>query len=310
MIKSLVPTPFPSRLTIEATSRCNLGCLFCPRHLVKMALGDMDWGLYCKIIDEAAQHLPVTLVLFFRGESLIHPRLAEMIKYAKERGLGPIQLASNGFLLTPERGRELIEAGLDFISFSLDTNDETVYGQTRLKSDLAIARNNVVNFVKLASEMEKAGHKRPEIQVSSVDVADYRAGQADFIDFWRQYADRVRIYVEHSADGNLGSISPSLADHTLERKACQKVFSDMVIYWDGTVALCNHDWATGANLCNVSENSIADVWDSPPYNEIRRAHQEGRIPEALACAKCDHWRMYYSSEGFLGQVYEKKEPLK
>lgn len=58
---------FPNRITVELTNRCNVSCTFCPRQTVNMTLGDMDWNLYKKIIDEASLHLPVKLVCFFRG---------------------------------------------------------------------------------------------------------------------------------------------------------------------------------------------------------------------------------------------------
>ena len=280
------------------------GLQFCPRHLVEMNLGDMAWPLFKKIIDEAAEHLPVTLVLFFRGESLLHPEIDKMIAYAKVWGL-TIQLASNGFILTPELAERLVEAGLDFISFSLDTIDKETYAQTRRNSDLRIAMENVLHFVEICEQRKRSGKKSPEIQVSSVEVDDYRKGQPEFIAFWRQYVDRVRIYIEHSSDGNLGSIASELLPDKEARRACGKVFSDIVIYWDGEVALCNHDWAQVCHIGNVQEKSIEEIWRSAEYQKIRKMHQDNSFDIRLACNKCDHWQMYYLPEGFVGRVYEK-----
>lgn len=295
---------FPERLTLELTNRCNLECTFCPRHLVNMNLGNMEWELFQKIVDEAAEHLPMIMVLFFRGESLTHPDLCKMIRYAKEKGIGPIQLASNGFLLSEEMGEKIIDSGLDFISFSLDTIDADVYKQTRIHSDLNVAMNNVVNFVKKCDRVKAEGKHVPEIQVSSVDVADYKASQQKFIDFWRQYADKVRIYMEHSADGNLGSIA-SIHDEKETRRPCAKVYNDMIIYWDGTVALCNHDWENKLNIGNVKASTIESVWHSENYKKIRTMHEKGEFCDEIVCKHCDHWRMYYSPEGFVGKAFDK-----
>lgn len=296
---------FPERITLELTNRCNLDCTFCPRHLVDMDLGNMEWDLFQKIIDESAMHLPITLVLFFRGESLIHPDLIKMISYAKEKGIGPIQLASNGFLLTEEVGKGIIEAGLDFISFSLDTIRSEVYQKTRINSDLKIAMHNVLRFVELCEEEKKKGGKVPEIQVSSVDVSDYKEGKASFIDFWRKHADRVRIYIEHSSDGNLGSIKADLSACRDRRLPCKKVHEDMVIYWDGTAALCNHDWDNCLSMGDANCSKIATIWNSSAYDEVRKMHDTGRFSPGIVCAKCDHWKMYYMPEGFVGEVYGK-----
>ena len=71
---------FPNRITIELTNQCNVSCSFCPRQKINMEIGFMDIKLYKKIIDEASSHLPVKLVLFFRGESMLHPQFIECLQ--------------------------------------------------------------------------------------------------------------------------------------------------------------------------------------------------------------------------------------
>lgn len=296
---------FPGRITIELTNRCNLACSFCPRHLVDVNLGNMEPDLFRKVVDEAANYLPVCLVLFFRGESLLHPQLPEMINYAKSKGLGPVQLASNGVALTEELSERLLDSGLDFISFSLDTLDSDIYSNTRKNGDLQKTIINVINFVNRCEERRKKGLFSPEIQVSTVDVPDYRAGQKKFIDFWRSYADKVRVYIEHSSDGNLGSIQKNLPFERDIRNPCKKVFTDIVIYWDGKIALCNHDWDNKIELGNVGEQSIFEIWNSPAYQGIRKMHNENDFSAGITCLNCDHWQMYYLPEGYLGRVYSK-----
>lgn len=295
---------FPERITVELTNRCNLECTFCPRHLVDMKLGNMTWELFKKIVDEAEHHLPVTMVVFFRGESLVHPDLCKMIQYAKNKGIAPIQLASNGFLLDVKMGQDIIKAGLDFISFSLDTIKPDIYKKTRINSDLNIAMKNVISFVETCEKLKDQGYKVPEIQVSSVDVEDYKVSQPEFIDFWRKYADRVRIYIEHSTDGHLGSLDIFHGSRQ-KRKPCGKVYNDMVIYWNGDVALCNHDWNNELGIGNVQEKSIVEIWQSENYQKVRQMHENDDFVDNIVCKFCDHWRMYYSPEGFVGKVFDK-----
>lgn len=294
------PTPFPKRITLEVSSRCNLACRFCSRHQSRMELGDMDFALFRRVVDAAADHLPVCLVVFFRGEPLLHPQLEEMIAYAKGRGLGPIQMASNGLLLDARRAEALLDSGLDFISFSLDTNDEELYRRVRVNGELARARENILRFIDLARRV-----KSPvEIQVSAVDHDDYRPGQADFIEFWRQKADKVRIYLEHGSDGRFGRLKNHEELGQMERRPCRKVFEEMVVYWDGKTALCNHDWQNDSPPGDLSVQTVAEVWNSPAYAAVRRAHETGDF-DGLACQWCDHWRMYYAEGGLMGELYER-----
>lgn len=297
---------FPERITIELTNVCNINCSFCPRQNVTMNLGYMDEGLYYKIIDEAAQHVPVSIVLFFRGESLLHQKLGRFIAYAKQKGIGPIQLASNALALTDEIGNELIEAGLDFISFSIDTDDAELYGQSRQNGNLEVSKNNILHFIDKCNAAKVAGKKVPEVQVSSVDIAEYKAGQSAFINFWREHADKVRIYIEHSGDGHLGSINNGELHREMNRQACRKVFRDMVIYWNGDIALCNHDWDNQLSIGNAHTSSLANIWSNAQYEAIRDMHRNGTFTTDIVCKKCDHWQMYYLPEGYLGNLYCKE----
>ncbi len=294
---------FPQRITIEVTNRCNISCTFCPRRHIDMRLGFMERPLFTKIIDEAAGHTPVTTPLFFRGEPLLHPELPAFLSYAKLKGMGPVQLATNALLLDEAMGSALISAGLDFLSVSLDTNDGALYEASRLGGDFNASKANLLAFCAKCAHLRARGVQTPEIQVSTVDTRAYRAGLEDFTAFWRERADIVRVYEEHSADSSFGSLQSPRPD--TERRPCKKVYTDMVIYWDGTAALCNHDWDNTLGLGSALESSVYDIWNSGAYARVREMHESGAFADNIVCKSCDHWRAYYLPEGVLGRVYKR-----
>lgn len=296
---------FPNRITVELTNACNIDCTFCPRQHVSMHSSFMNFDTYKKIVDEMAQHIPICLVLFLRGESLLHPEIIQCIKYAKEKNINPVQLASNGLLLEGKMQDDIIASGLDFISFSLDTNDKEIYEKSRKYSDFDRSHHNILSFLQKCNEYKTRGYKVPETQVSTINLDVYQNGQQEFIEFWERYADTVRVYEEHSSDGNLGSIK-GLKQKNEKRLPCQKIYTDMVIYCDGVVALCNHDWDTKSAIGNVNDHSVSELWNGQRYQDIRAMHEEGNIESDLNCKNCDHWRMYYTPEGFLGKTYKRK----
>ncbi len=294
---------FPNRITIELTNNCNVLCTFCNRNKIDMEIGYMDDSLFKKIIDEASLHLPVKIVPFFRGEPLMHPHICELIKYAKERGLGPIQIASNALLLEDEMQDKLIESGVDYVSFSLDTTDANLYRCSRLRGDLNISRSNVVSFSKKCKKRRSNGDYAPIIQVSTINLPEYMETQKEFIDYWKQYVDVVRVYEQHDERGRL--VDEELRkklDVFDSRKPCRKVFTDMIIYWDGRLALCNYDWDESRNIGNVSKMSIEEAWNSPEYNKIREKHISGIFGDEI-CAECHHWKIDYMDNGYLGKSY-------
>lgn len=296
---ALAAGEFPGRLTLELTNHCNYRCPMCPSRLdLKVPRGLMPAELFKRIVDEAVEHLPVGLVPFFRGESLMHPELAPLIAYAVSRGLGPVQLASNGSLLDRDLSARLLDSGLDFISFSVDTVDEAEYRRQRRGGELHKVRGNIEDFI----AMRDRGGYRTEIQVSATRTERNEGSIRRFVDFWLDRADRVRIYVEHSKDGHLGSLDVPGLDVPGQRLACHKPFSDMVVYFDGKVGLCNHDWFRGDGLGDVSALEVAKVWHSPVYEELRAQHLSGRVEDAT-CAHCDHWKVSYLEDGLVGELH-------
>lgn len=295
---------FPNRITIELTNRCNVSCTFCNRQKVDMEIGDMEPALYYKIIDEAAEHLPVKLVLFFRGESLLVPDLVKYIRYAKGKGLGPIQLASNALALTKELAEGLIDSGIDFISFSLDTLNPEVYKESRLTGDLEASMEHVKYMGLRCREEKEAGRPAPDLQVSTIDMECYRGEQQQFITYWKQYVDVVRVYYEHDEKGHLvdEKVRRQL-DLSGERKPCKKIFTDFIIYWDGRIALCNYDWEETYPIGNVKESSIIDLWMSERFQKLREMHRQAEFCNDLMCKECHHWKIHYMPQGSFGYTY-------
>lgn len=296
---------FPNRITVELTNQCNVSCSFCPRQDVPMEIGFMDMGLYRKIIDEAAQHLPVKLVLFFRGESLLHPHFLQCLGYAKERGIGPIQFASNALALDAETAEKMLDIGIDFISFSLDTLNPQVYRSTRKHGDLFTSMEHVIGLSEKCRQRRAQGLAAPVLQVSTIELKEYLNEQQDFVAFWKKHVDIVRVYYEHDEKGGFRSdeVKRQLA-HIGERRPCRKVFTDFLVYWNGDLALCNYDWKGGIKGLNVKNLSIYEAWHSEEYERVRRMQNETIFEESLMCKGCQHWRIDYMPEGFLGKMYK------
>lgn len=293
---------FPERITVEITNRCNLRCFMCPRNTIDMKLGDMELEIFKKIIDEASRFLPVCLVPFFRGESLLHPQFIEMVTFAKTKGLKPIQMATNAYFLSSEISRSILDLEVDFISFSVDVNQPEIYRKIRKNSDFERVFSNILYFLE---ERKKRNLILPEIQVSAVKTEENSPFMRDFVRFWEDKVDRVRIYYEHSLDGKLGHLPEE--GEEVKREPCLKILTDMVIYWNGDVAICNHDWQRDIFIGNVEHDSIEDIWKNKIYNKIRQSHLGNSLEEISPCNYCSHWEMYYRDNYIIGEVYEKNE---
>lgn len=103
-------------------------------------VGQMDDALFDRIIDECAAERCREIHVHNFGEPLLDKRLEDRIRRAKQRGIAKVKIFSNGSLLTAERARSLIEAGLDEIKISLDgaTREEFESIRCPLKFDRVV----------------------------------------------------------------------------------------------------------------------------------------------------------------------------
>ena len=128
----------PSKLYVEITTRCNLGCFMCVKQTCDHAIveGDMSAATFAAL----APALPGldALVLNGVGEPLLHPLLEDFIRSAKAQ-MQPhawIGFQSNGLLLSETRALSLLEAGLDRICLSIDSVSAETFRKVREGGEL------------------------------------------------------------------------------------------------------------------------------------------------------------------------------
>ena len=113
---------YPTKLFVETTTSCNLGCAMCVKQSAQCAIteGEMSPATFKAL--ETALPRAEALILNGVGEPLLHPELETFIVQAKK--LMPVDswigFQSNGLLIDDLRARDLLEAGLDRICISVD----------------------------------------------------------------------------------------------------------------------------------------------------------------------------------------------
>jgi len=159
--------PRPSKLFVETTTRCNLGCFMCVKQTCDHAIMEGDMSLATFAALEPAFPALEALVLNGVGEPLLHPDLEVFIRRAKT--LMPreswIGFQSNGLLLTESRAVSLLEAGLDRICLSIDSVSPDTFRRVREGGELDDISDA---FSALASAMTRTGRADFKIGVEYV----------------------------------------------------------------------------------------------------------------------------------------------
>ncbi|MEI6205569.1 MAG: radical SAM/SPASM family putative metalloenzyme maturase [Desulfuromonadales bacterium] len=123
----------PSKLFVETTTRCNLGCLMCVKQTAGCEMHEEDMNPETfSALTPALPHLE-TLILNGIGEPLLNPHLETFIRTAKSLmpKTGRVGFQSNGLLLTDARAASLLEAGLDRICLSIDAASPELFQTLR-----------------------------------------------------------------------------------------------------------------------------------------------------------------------------------
>jgi MoaA/NifB/PqqE/SkfB family radical SAM enzyme len=110
----------PALCNVAVTNACNAACDFCNFARGKVGANNLRW-IDADAFNRALAILhkrDVRYVSFFGGETLLHPRLAEMIAAAVAMGMGPAVI-TNGWLL-PKKLDDLAAAGLKTVYISID----------------------------------------------------------------------------------------------------------------------------------------------------------------------------------------------
>jgi len=148
-LELLPPVSGLRKVYVEATNVCNLACLMCIRNIWEESSGFMEEAIFEKILDGIEKlSFPPTVFFGGFGEPLAHPHIVDMVASAKKVG-ATVELITNATLLTPERSRQLIQAGLDTLWISLDGIHPESYADIRLGAELQKVLENIETFQRL-----------------------------------------------------------------------------------------------------------------------------------------------------------------
>lgn len=297
---------FPSEISIETTTICNLQCKGCPTGLGQLNRPPMliPEALFDNITEKNKVNFKYFDVIypFIFGEPLLNKRMIDYLKKLREISspYTRIELHTNGNIPnSKELIRSLLETNVDLISISVDGTDKTAYESFRRGGNYEL----VCEFVKnLTSAKREKGLLKPEIVVQMI-LTRYSEAQKGGAKSLKEDlgADRLLLkgfFHEFTglSDEDGYAIAPVEKDLTLDEKdkkaiiegkknLCGWAYRAISIMCNGSVTPCCIDFNT-ALLDGVKIGdgvSIRDIWNSPKYRRFRKEMLHGKIP---ICNKC------------------------
>ncbi|WP_343353508.1 radical SAM protein [Helicobacter mastomyrinus] len=246
--------------------------------------------LFCHIIDDGIKKNALKAIkLNYLNEPLLRKDLEKFILYAKNAGVLDIYFSSNGLLLTKDRAKSLIEAGLDRIQISIDAYSKDVYDKIRPGSNYHQVVNNVLGLIELKKELKSL---TPLIRVNFVRTEINEHQLDDFIAFWQ---DKVEMI------GSQEMVKPperskELSSKTTQAKPnfqCSFPYKQLVITAEGNVLPCCTFYGEQMVLGNILQAynsqkniSLQTFWQSKSMQTLRKLHKNHSYATNPICKKC------------------------
>ena len=278
---------FPLHVDLEISAACDLECPMCPRrHADTSGYGLMDFGLFKRLVDEAAANRVFSARLSWRGEVFNHPQFSEFARYIKKNGNIPqVSFLTNGQRMTEEIAQDIVDIGIDYVSFSVD-------GVGRMYEIIRepLKFDKLLNSIKMLKEArDRSGKKKPQIRVCGLWPA-IAQNPEEYFKIMKPLADKI--------------VANPLRDYRITKQTkfnhnytCQFLWQRLFVGYDGRVQPCSNS-IERLYIGDANINKLSEIWKGDEINKIRKAHIEGRSDEYFACSQCT----YKSGENYLDQL--------
>lgn len=298
-LEDVVPRSAPFSIFLDPCGACNFRCNFCPCNISGFQAVErhkmLEWELFEKIAEDLkAFHGEVKVIdLYGFGEPLLNPRIADMVRILKENQLcREVRITTNASLLSEEKSRDLIEAGVDLLRVSVEALSTQDYQKLcGVNVEFSKILRNVEVFFKLsrgteskiAAKIVSATMKTKEDQKQFYDlfepITDYH--YIEEVDaYWAEFDEFV------TPRGNL-KVGSRCYQQGEQRDICTFPFTDMCIHSNGVVGACCVDWKFATQYGDVRYEHLADIWNGKEHQEFQIAHLEQRLEETIPyCAAC------------------------
>lgn len=257
---------YPDHVDLELSAACNMKCPMC--YTVTDAFKksvphvNMDYGLFCKIIDELAAHRVYSIRLSWRGEPTLNRHFMDCVRYARRQGIREIDSLTNALRLTPEMFEELVELGMDWLTISFDGVGKT-YEEIRKPAKY----DEMVEKIRAFAEIKRRRNSvKPVLRIQGVWPA-IAENPGEYFATFEPIADEVSTntlldYLHNDADIQY-----------IPGFVCPVPFQRLVIGSDGRAFMCINDELGREPVGDAKKQSIHAIWNGEAMRRVRAVHK-------------------------------------
>ena len=272
---------YPLHVDLELSSACNLTCPMCPTvtdaYKENVELKLMKYELFQKVIDEIGPKRVYSIRVSWVGESTMHKRFIDCIKYAKAKGIKEVSTLTNGYKLTaPVYCEQIVDSQLDWITISVDGVD-SVYESIRKPITFAQIQQGLKN---LKQARDRRSSLKPGIKIQGVWPA-VKKNADRFMEVFTPLTDMIftNPLIDYLHNDSGIEYVPEFT--------CYQPFQRLVIRSNGEAVMCSNDDMGHNVVGDANDETVHQIWHGEKMAAVRKLHIEHRaVKENVVCARC------------------------
>jgi radical SAM protein with 4Fe4S-binding SPASM domain len=280
--KKRIVADFPNYLLIEPVSACNLRCIMCFQidetfTKNKNLMGQMDFELFKKIIDEAFEGGTKAITIASRGEPTLHPKLGEMLEYCNGKFF-ELKLNTNATRLNEKLIHKILQSDVTDMVFSIDSYEKKEYESIRVKGVFEDVLSNIKKFKEIKEKSYP--NSNCATRVSGVKF-DSNQNQEKFKEFWERYVEHVVMVEMENRWDTYNNPTEIAGDNP-----CDYLWERMYVWFDGICNPCDADYKSELSVGNIQKNSLREIWNGEKYSKLRSLHLDSKRSQCHPCDRC------------------------
>ena len=307
-------SPVPVVYNIETTNACNMRCEMCPRTTMMIRpvetialtamrsivnqltpYTDEQWQRWTAFAaakygilpgDMSENHfflyvIPRVVVLHGYGDPLLDKNMPEVIGIMKERNL-PSYFSCNPANISLEKTDRILENGLDYIKYSIESVDDEHHKQVRGK-----ASNFSESYRNILKVLDRKAQKNYKTTVVITMLNLDKPWQLEEYEKLKEAFSGMDVYIYLKSQDQQWYQSKKIGTQSIHwTEFCQFPWSSMTIKSNGEAVECVEDYNNEIILGDTRHESLKDIWNGERYKCFREDHF--RLTEGIKCtARCD-----------------------
>ena len=290
--------PFPKNALVELTSNCNHACVFCTNPRMMRKAGKLDLGFFEKFIKDAVELGLEEVGFYTTGEPLMSKNLIDFIDIAKSNSIKYIYITTNGALAKLSVMKELINAGLNSVKFSINAGSKETYELIHGRNDFDKVLNNLKdlrNFIDSENKNVKLLSSFVVTRQSMHEIDKYKNTIGALVD------DYIILGVKGQSGQSLRQLKELNCELTPEypqlgqANPCSMLWNRVHLTQEGLLTLCCVDYENDLVYADLKKISLKKAWNNAIITQMRKRHVAQDLKGTL-CHNCLYGKEeHYSS---------------